>query len=51
MSNYIKDTDAIETTWMILRGLGYLKEENPKLEQTVRDVFATAPAIEVEEHG
>ena len=44
----ITEADAIETAWMILRGLGYLKEENPKLEQTVRDVFATAPAIEVE---
>ena len=40
--------DAIETAWMILRGLGYLKEENQKLEQTVREVFATAPEIEVE---
>ena len=47
----IAEADAIETTWMILRGLGYLKEENPQLEQTVREVFATAPAIEVEEHG
>lgn len=43
----IKETDAVETAWMILRGLGYLKEENPQLEQTVREVFATAPAIEV----
>ncbi len=47
----IEEADAIETTLMILRGLGYLKEENPQLEQTVREVFATAPAIEVEEHG
>ena len=47
----IAEADAVETTLMILRGLGYLKEENPKLEQTVREVFATAPAIEVEEHG
>ena len=44
----IAEDDAIETAWMILRGLGYLKEENHKLEQTVREVFATAPAIEVE---
>ena len=44
----IEEADAIETAWMILRGLGYPKEENPKLEQTVREVFATAPAIEVE---
>lgn len=48
---YIEVSDAIETAWMILRGLGYLKEENPQLEQTVREVFATAPEIEVEEHG
>ena len=47
----IAEADAVETAWMILRGLGYLKEENNKLEQTVREVFATAPAIEVEEHG
>ena len=47
----IAEADAVETAWMILRGLGYLKEENHKLEQTVREVFATAPTIEVEEHG
>lgn len=50
-SRLIEDVDAVETAWMILRGLGYLKEENTQLEQTVREVFATAPAIEVEEHG
>ena len=44
----IEEADAIETAWMILRGLGYRKEENPQLEQTVHEVFATAPAIEVE---
>lgn len=44
----IEEADAIETAWLILRGLGYFKEENPQLEQTVREVFATAPAIEVE---
>lgn len=44
----IEEADAIETAWMILRGLGYLKEENPQLEKTVHEVFATAPAIEVE---
>lgn len=42
----IEETDAVETAWMILRGLGYLKGENPQLEQTVREVFASAPAIE-----
>ena len=40
---YIKITDAIETTGMILRGLGYKREENPQLERTVREVFDTAP--------
>ena len=44
----IEEAAAIEITWMILRGLGYLKGENPQLEQTVRKVFATVPAIEVE---
>ena len=44
----IAEDDAIKTAWMILRGLGYFKEENPQLEQTVREVFATAPTIEVE---
>lgn len=44
----IEEADAIETAWMILRGLGYLKEKNPQLEKTVREVFATAPTIEVE---
>lgn len=43
----IAEYDAIETAWMILAGLGYRREENPQLEQSVRDVFATAPAIEV----
>lgn len=40
---YIKVTDAIDTTWMILRGLGYKREENPQLEITVHEVFDTAP--------
>ena len=40
---YIKVTDAIDTTWMILRGLGYKREENSQLERTVREVFDTAP--------
>ena len=43
---YIEVSDAIETAWMILSGLGYLKEENPQLEQTVREVFATAPSAD-----
>lgn len=44
----IAEDDAIETAWMILSGLGYHKDENPELDQAVRDVFSTAPAIEVE---
>lgn len=44
----IVEDDAIETAWMILAGLGYRREENPQLEQTVREVYATAPKIEVE---
>lgn len=44
----IEEADAVETAWMILRGLGYRKEENSQLEQTVHEVFATAPTIEVE---
>jgi len=43
MMKYIKITDAIDTTWMILRGLGYQIEENPQLEKDVRIVFETAP--------
>lgn len=44
----IVEDDAIETAWMILAGIGYRREENPQLEQTVREVYATAPTIEVE---
>ena len=44
----IAEDDAIETAWMILAGLGYCREENPQLEQTVREVYATAPTVEVE---
>ena len=44
----IVEDDAIETAWMILAGLGYRREENPQLEQAVREVYATAPTIEVE---
>lgn len=44
----IVEDDAIETAWMILAGIGYRSEENPQLEQTVREVYATAPTIEVE---
>lgn len=46
MPKYIKLESAIETTWMILRGLGYKREENTQLARTVLDVFATVPAVE-----
>ena len=42
--------DAIETVWMILTGLGYPKEANPQLEQTVRDVFATVPEFQPQDN-
>ena len=42
---YIQLDAAIETTWMILEGLGYQKTENPQLAKTVEDVYATAPSI------
>jgi hypothetical protein len=44
----IAEADAVETVWMILEGLGFRREENPKLEQTVREVYATTPTIEME---
>jgi hypothetical protein len=44
----IDAADAVETTWMILEGLGYRRVENPQLEQTVCEVYATVSAIEVE---
>lgn len=40
---YIKIPDAIETTWMILRGLGYREQENPELVGDVKAVFDSAP--------
>ena len=45
MEKYITIKNAIETTWMILDGLGYAKLENPQLAKTIEDVFATAPSI------
>ena len=39
----IRVSDAITTTWMILRGLGYTPEENKELAKTVKEVFATTP--------
>lgn len=49
MTEYIKMTDAITTTWMILRGMGYAAEDNPDMVKTVAAVFDTAPAAEVVE--
>ena len=42
---YIEVSDAIETTWMILEGLGYVKSKNPGLAKTIEDVYASAPSI------
>ena len=44
-SKLIDVDDAIETVWMILAGLGYPREMNPQLEQTVKEVFATVPVF------
>lgn len=44
---YIEVSDAIETAWMILRGLGYKYEENSQLAKDVRDVFETAPSTDL----
>ena len=49
MPEYIKMTDAITTTWMILRGMGYAAEDNPEMVKTVAAVFDTAPAADVVE--
>ena len=49
MAEYIKTTDAIITTWMILRGMGYAAEDNPDMVKTVAAVFDTAPADDVVE--
>jgi hypothetical protein len=49
MTEYIKMTDAITTTWMILRGMGYAAEDNPDMVKTVAAVFDTAPAADVVE--
>lgn len=36
---------AIQTTWMILNGMGYLKDQNEELDQTIKAVFNTAPRV------
>ena len=46
---YIAKTNAIITTWMILRGMGYAAEDNPDMVKTVAAVFDTAPAADVVE--
>ena len=42
----MKVDDAITTTWMVLKGLGIDRERSPDLEQTVKEVFDTAPGVE-----
>lgn len=36
---------AIQTTWMILNGMGYPKDQNENLDQTIKAVFNTAPRV------
>ena len=36
---------AIQTTWMILNGMGYPKDQNEELDQTIKAVFDTAPRV------
>ena len=36
---------AIQTTWMILNGMGYPKDQNEDLAQTIKTVFDTAPRV------
>ena len=36
---------AIQTTWMILNGMGYPKDQNEELDQTIKAVFNTAPRV------
>lgn len=49
MAKYILEEDAIKTTWMILNGLGYYEGDNVSLVNDVRDVFDTAPSVDVPE--
>ena len=46
MDKLITVSDAIKTTWMVLKGLGYIPEDNEQLVVTVEDVFNTAPVVE-----
>lgn len=46
MPKYVLVDDAIKTTWMILDGLGYSKQDNEELMNTVHSVFMTAPLVE-----
>lgn len=50
MPKYILVDDAIKTTWMVLRGLGYHEWTNEELVDTVEKVFATAPSVEEPVH-
>ncbi len=43
---YMTFEDAKKTVWMILEGIGFSK--NPELEQTVDEVFNTAPLLDIE---
>ena len=43
--NAISIEVAIQTTWMILNGMGYPKDQNEELDQTIKAVFDTAPRV------
>lgn len=45
---YITVDDAIKTTWMVLEGIGYKPDENPKLKSDVDEVFSTAPVLDIQ---
>lgn len=48
MSDYfLKESDAIKTTWMILEGLGYSKRDNLGLQEVVKKVFDTCPKLSI----
>lgn len=47
----IDEKEAIKSTWMVLKGLGYYGLGNTGLTKTVKAVFKTAPAIIEAEKG
>lgn len=53
MNKYMTQEVAIKSAWMILEGLGFIREINGDLEKTVAAVYESAPAADVVEvrHG